>query len=140
MSQQNKIVADFKDAFRRHRDDGDILFGQNRWANSDHLYGLAAECGLKAIMLGCGMAVDTNNTPTNKKHKQHINNLWDEYIRFMQSNNTYILSGANRFNDWDVNQRYSIQTDFTKLIVLNHKSGLSIIESIVNKAESDGVI
>lgn len=140
MSQPNNIVADFKDAFRRHRDDGDILFEQERWANSDHLYGLAAECGLKAVMLGCGMSVDNNNTPTDKNHKQHINNLWDEYIRFMQSNCIYILSGTNIFKDWHVNQRYSAQSNFTKSIASNHKTGVDIIESIVNVAESDGVV
>jgi len=40
---------DFLDAHERHWEDAELLFGNRRWANADHLYGLAAECGLKAL-------------------------------------------------------------------------------------------
>jgi hypothetical protein len=38
--------ADFLDAHYRHWQDAELLFGRGRLANADHLYGLAAECGL----------------------------------------------------------------------------------------------
>lgn len=47
--------ADFLDANARHQHDADLLFDRQRWANADHLYGLAAECGLKRLMVTFGM-------------------------------------------------------------------------------------
>ena len=40
--------ADFGDAHSRHREDAELLFREQRWANADHLYGLSAECGLNS--------------------------------------------------------------------------------------------
>jgi hypothetical protein len=37
-------------AARRHFDDAQLLHGAQRFANADHLAGVAAECGLKAIL------------------------------------------------------------------------------------------
>nr|VFK54807.1 MAG: hypothetical protein BECKTUN1418F_GA0071002_105616 [Candidatus Kentron sp. TUN]VFK55380.1 MAG: hypothetical protein BECKTUN1418D_GA0071000_103118 [Candidatus Kentron sp. TUN]VFK60455.1 MAG: hypothetical protein BECKTUN1418E_GA0071001_105815 [Candidatus Kentron sp. TUN] len=42
--------ADFFDAHNRHWQDWEQLFASERWANADHLYGMAAECGLKCLM------------------------------------------------------------------------------------------
>ena len=50
--------ADFVDAHRRHWEDAELLFDHQRWANADQLYGLSAECGLKAVMQILGMPVD----------------------------------------------------------------------------------
>ena len=43
-------LADFHDAHLRHWQDAELLFRHDRWANADQLYGLSAECGLKAVM------------------------------------------------------------------------------------------
>lgn len=55
--------ADFFDAHERHWGDGEILFNAQRWANADHLYGLSAECGMKAVMVGLGMPTDKQGIP-----------------------------------------------------------------------------
>ena len=44
-------MLDYADATRRHWDDGLFLLEDRRLANADHLFGLAAECALKAVML-----------------------------------------------------------------------------------------
>ena len=49
--------ADFRDAHLRHWQDAELLFEHQRWANADQLYGLSAECGLKAVMRALGMPV-----------------------------------------------------------------------------------
>ena len=46
------MKADFLDAHQRHWDDAEHLLQAQRWANADHLYGFAAECGLKAVVAG----------------------------------------------------------------------------------------
>lgn len=49
------MTSDFYNAFVRHDKDADILWQHQRWANSDHHYGLAAECALKALLLKQGI-------------------------------------------------------------------------------------
>jgi hypothetical protein len=51
--------TDFYDAHQRHWDDAELLYEKQRWANADHLYGMAAECGLKQLMLAFGMTFDS---------------------------------------------------------------------------------
>ena len=43
--------TDFLDAHKRHWADAELLYNEDRWANADHLYGMAAECGLKRLIL-----------------------------------------------------------------------------------------
>ena len=69
-------VADFADAHRRHWEDAESLFDCGHWANADHLYGLSAECGLKAVMRALGMQVDDEGAPIDKEHRKHIDELW----------------------------------------------------------------
>ena len=49
---------DFFDAQQRHWVDAEHLLQAQRWANADHLYGMAAECGLKQLMLIFNMPYD----------------------------------------------------------------------------------
>lgn len=71
------MQADFLDAHERHWDDAERLFQAQRWANADHLYGMAAECGLKRLMMVFGMSVDTTTgSPVNSKDWKHANNIW----------------------------------------------------------------
>ncbi len=57
------MAIDFLDAAGRHRADAELLFEHGRWPNADQLYGLAAECGLKAVMEVLGMPVDARGVP-----------------------------------------------------------------------------
>ena len=74
--------ADFFDAHRRHWEDAEILFGRDRWANADQLYGLSAECGLKAVMKTLGMRVDTAGSPIAPEHRVHVQKLWPIFVTF----------------------------------------------------------
>ena len=58
------IPTDFYDAHHRHWEDAERLYHNERWANADHLYGIAAECGLKRLMIAFGMRCDANGDPT----------------------------------------------------------------------------
>ena len=44
------LTEDFLDAMDRHWRDAELLRSSERLANADHLYGLSAECGLKALL------------------------------------------------------------------------------------------
>ena len=72
---------DFFDAHRRHWEDAETLFGRHRWANADQLYGLSAECGLKAAMMTLGMHIDTVGRPE-PSYRVHVQKLWPIFETF----------------------------------------------------------
>lgn len=138
------MTTDFYDAFERHKEDAETLFSMSRWANSDHLFGIAAECGLKRLMLAFGMGLDTssNDMPQLKVDHVHANKVWDRYEHYRAGYGAtkYILSSPNPFGDWDASQRYSAQSNFDKARVEPHKKACKEIEDICKKAQLDGII
>ncbi|MCC6156588.1 MAG: hypothetical protein IT350_00950 [Deltaproteobacteria bacterium] len=75
------VNTDFADAAGRHWTDAETLFDAKRWPNADQLYGFAAECTLKAIMVGLGMSVVADR-PQYPSHRVHIDKLWNEFRTF----------------------------------------------------------
>ena len=76
--------ADFHDAHLRHWQDAELLFRHDRWANADQLYGLSAECGLKAVMRLLEMPVGQHGVPTKREHRAHMPQLWAEFTAFVR--------------------------------------------------------
>jgi hypothetical protein len=93
---------DYLDAYRRHWDDGELLYRADRWANADHLYGLSAECGLKAVMAALGMETERPGS-ISRKYQVYVNELWDEFLAFAQGKGAAryasLLPTANPFAD-----------------------------------------
>ncbi|MDX9755575.1 MAG: SAM-dependent methyltransferase, partial [bacterium] len=118
------METDFVDAAKRHWEDANFLLDENRLANADHLFGLSAECALKAVMKGLGMPVRPDGSPS--QYRIHINRLWDEFISFAQKQNgaryeVYLAGQCNPFFDWDIAQRYSPRSEFTQPDVQHHQ-------------------
>ncbi|POZ53820.1 SAM-dependent methyltransferase [Methylovulum psychrotolerans] len=140
------MKSDFKDAYQRHQQDANELFDKKRYANADHLYGLAAECALKAIMVKLEPTlVGKDGDLLHKGDKVHIDKLWQHCRLFLQSRNasSYLahLSGGNPFNQWSVNARYANQKLFTKNTVLPHKDSVNhTIANLMANARGDGLL
>jgi len=138
------MTADFHDAAERHRVDADALFNNQRFANADHLFGLAAECALKTVMKGLGMQIKLDGSPSTQSHRVHVNKLWNEYISFANNRNgaKYVagMDYQNPFSNWDVNQRYEHHSGFTDSLVDEHRKATEIIMTILKGAFLDGVI
>jgi hypothetical protein len=45
-------------------------------ANAGQLFGLSAECALKAAMLSLGMTLRPDGTPADRQHCVHLSQLW----------------------------------------------------------------
>lgn len=136
--------SDFLDAHHRHWHDAEQLFSADRWANADHLYGLAAECGLKRLMLAFGMPFDAGaDRPDNRQDRVHANGAWTRYESYRAGYHQgvgYALSIANPFQDWDVSQRYASQVHFDKARTQSHRTGSDRIRQLVKKAAVEGLI
>jgi hypothetical protein len=103
---QEKTQAreDYRAAATRHYQDAELLMGHARRDNADHHYGFAAECVLKTLLEQMG------NLREEHRH-WHINVLWNK-MQISRFQNAFpglaqLLTGGNRFADWDVAQRYA---------------------------------
>lgn len=138
------MQADFLDAHERHWDDAERLFQAQRWANADHLYGMAVECGLKRLMLAFGMPYDTaQNRPDKEKDRKHANAIWARFESYRCGHHRgtgYVLAGANPFDDWDVSQRYAHQSNFDQARVESHQAGAQAVCCLIKKAQREGLI
>ncbi len=129
--------SDFLDAHERHWQDAELLFQDSRLANADHLYGMAAECGLKRLMVVFGMQCDSSGTPI--RDKFHVDKVWTRYETYCAGRPQYTLP-ENPFADWTVDQRYANRTNFDQNRVNRHKDGASIVKHLLDKARREGLL
>lgn len=138
------MQADFLNAHERHWVDAEYLFQAQRWANADHLYGLAAECGLKRLMLAFGMPYDaTRDRPDKSQDRTHANGIWARFESYRCGHHQgtgYALTTSDPFADWDVAQRYAHQANFDQARVLAHQSGADSVRKLIKKAQKEGLI
>jgi len=136
--------TDFNDSHDRHWGDAELLLAANRLANADHLYGLAAECGLKRLMLAFGMSFDTaKDRPAKDVDRKHADGIWGRFESYRYGHHrgaAYVLPNTNPFSDWSVNQRYANQTEFDVIRVNQHKSGADTVRTLLKKAQREGLL
>ena len=133
-------LADFRDAHLRHWQDAELLKQAGRWANADQLYGYSAECGLKAVMVANGMPVDAAGSPTERRHKQHIQNLWGAFRSFVHDRHTasllHHLPEQNPFARWSHSDRYAASGHFTAATVSPHREAAQQVRQFCSRFEA----
>lgn len=138
------MQADFLDAHKRHWDDAERLFAKGRYANAGHLYGIAAECGLKRLMVRFGMMVNpTTGSPTAREDRSHVNRVWDRFESYRSGKLEgvdYGLPIPNPFDNWDVSDRYAHQSNFNPADVQLHQAGAAVICELIKKAQREGLL
>lgn len=60
------MSTDFRDESDRDFEAAGILLTQSREADADHLFGLAAECSLRAIMLALDISVNADGAQADR--------------------------------------------------------------------------
>ena len=136
--------ADFADAHERHWHDADQLFRAGRWANADHLYGLACECGLKCLMVAFGMSTRVSDgAPSRDDDRVHVERARDRYEAYRRGRSSgaeYSLPFGNPFSNWHVSQRYAAQHRFDESRVMPHKVGADEVQRLISKATIAGLM
>ena len=145
MGDQNGMTLDYPDAHHRHWEDAELLREQNRLANADHLYGLSAECGLKALMQLFGMGI-SNNLPTKREDREHIDKLLDRYEIYRDGySNGPKFSLPWQFHDipfanWHISDRYTSRDHFRPDRLEKHYLGAKDVKDLVARAKKQGVL
>ena len=138
------MQTDFLDAHHRHWDDAERLRLAQRWANADHLYGMATECGLKQLMIKFGMLYDTaKDRPDRRQDREHANGIWARFESYRQGHQLgvgFALPAQNPFDDWDASQRYAHQSHFDQTRAQLHQAGAQIICELIKKAQREGLL
>lgn len=137
------MSVDFRDAAERHWEDAGCLSADTRLANADHLYGLSAECALKAVMLSLGMSLRPDGAPADRQHRVHINQLWNEFVTFAHDRSgahyaARMTGASNPFDDWDVNQRYHHRSSITREAAEKHQQAAMTVKQILETAVLNG--
>jgi hypothetical protein len=136
------MSTDYFDAATRHQKDASLLFENKRWPNADQLYGLAAECALKAIMQALGMPLWDDGAPKERKHRRHIDRLWNEFLTFAngKAGATIVraLPADNPFDDWCIAQRYQPSSAILPERVAAHKEAASQVFVGLENARAEG--
>ena len=138
------MQADFLDSHERHWSEAEHLLHVERWANADHLYGMAAECGLKRLMMRFGMTISSaTGSPTDSKDWKHANRIWARFESYRSGKVEgveYGLPAPNPFDNWDVSDRYAHQSNFDQARAQGHQAGAQTVRRLLAKAQREGLL
>ena len=118
-------MDDYPNASERHLKDAELLFAENpsRLANASHLFGISAECSLKAIARKFNAAAKFSG------NKGHIPELFSELQNICPSIGSnadlvrHIGSIKPQFVSWNIAQRYALETTFVQASVAGQQMG-----------------
>lgn len=104
-------TVNYWEAALRHYHDGMALLAAQptpRDANADQLFGLAAECALKAVLVWVGVPTDADGGVRDRGLREHIDALWPEYVNHPDGRVAarYQIASSNPFQDWSIHRRY----------------------------------
>lgn len=143
------VPVAYEQAARRHWVDAETFFTQGRLANAGQLYGFVAECGLKALLLACGVAPDADGgIPGRHPLRQHMPNLTGRITASGQlipdgpKATTYMatMPQLGSFNDWSVDHRYWQDAALPLASVPNWRNAAREVSIMLDQAKQDGVL
>jgi hypothetical protein len=147
MRRPPNLPTDYFDAMKRHWEDAELLWNQKpqRFANADHLYGLVAECGLKALMtkLVLNFFDNIQQMPSDPSDRKHANLIWGRYMHYSQGSAAarYALPpNTDPFAQWEIHDRYANHVHFAHARVLGHRNAALMVKTLVDQAVSQQVL
>lgn len=149
--------VNYAEAARRHLHDGETLYGIGRHANAGQLFGFAAECGLKAMLIACkvpagsdGGLPESDPTKPQKKHplREHVPQLMNRIAQLRHlipdgvSATRYlaVLPGLIHFTNWSIDHRYWRETALPLASVADWRVAAIEVGTMLDQAKQDGVL
>ena len=108
----------------RHFKDGSLLDDHGRLDNADQLFGLAAECGIKAALAPL-LRRSSDSSPA-KLLRMHVNELWEQVpLTRLQRSHPGLFAALKcfptPFQDWAIEQRYWSDKSVSREDVTAHR-------------------
>lgn len=147
----------YLDAAYRHMTDAEALYSSQRLANAGQLFGFVAECGLKALLMACGIQPGADGgipsrlpLPEKKPHpmRTHVPMLMtnitaDFHLIPDGPQATKYLSfvpNRNNFNDWLIDHRYWREAALPFASVDQWRVAAREVTNMLDQAKQDGVL
>ena len=137
-------MENFQDAAQRHWHDAEMLLndpapqlGHIRLANASHLYGVAAECALKAIL---------HRWVPSRPKRGHMPAIWGEFATHANTAkhglSALLTSTTNPFSGWNIGDRYLSRSDmrFNQEAVRTHRQAALSARAVLEHAVVNGII
>jgi hypothetical protein len=131
-------------AMRMHAHAEQTFVDVSRLGTADHLFGLAAECALKAVLEACHVIPPPPARPANAAVRQrfstHIDRLWGEYVAWAASQGALQLPAASGFTAWRAEDRYQHDSFFTQTRADTHRADAALAVALLELAILNGVV
>jgi hypothetical protein len=145
-------TVDFPLSAKRHWHDAVLLESNARIENAGQLYGFAAECGIKAILVGLNYPTDADGSPVRKppvgtpqvrKHVHQLVAVIGDIQNYVQGRNgaKYIalIPNIGSFSNWDIEHRYWTDTAIPNSLPA-WKVATKEVMGMLDAATLDGVL
>lgn len=129
--------------------DAEALLAAHRYANAGQLYGFVVECGLKALLIVCGVTPDASGEiPKGNRLRQHVPVLLDRIVTegHLIPDGTragqYLthLAHIDKFNLWSVDHRYWRDAALPLHLVPGWKQAAQEVLGALDRAKEAGVL
>ncbi len=149
MSTATNVKVKYAEAARRHLHDAETLYERGRHANAGQLFGFAAESGLKAVLVACGVPTDADGGISQRHRlRQHFPILCGRLVtdghlvpdgRFAS---VYMaqVSCLGDFHDWLIDHRYWADAALPIASVSKWRLCAGEIMAMLDQASEDGVL
>lgn len=140
-------TVNFSGSSRRHYSDAKLLLANDRLPNAGHLFGFAAECGLKALLIAHGLKTNPATGDIVEAHpykyRTHISVLINSVQTFSSSRiySKYLgmMPNLRLFSNWDTSHRYWDESS----LPASHEDWNKAAEEVMRMLEQailDGVV
>lgn len=136
----------YADAAHRHFADALLLQEEERLPNADQLFGLAAECALKAALHGLGLLTLTpSGMPEHRPYQAHVEEFWTMATALLADRvgGRWLshLGQDTPFQDWSISQRYARADQVVGHTLLEeHARAAARALRLLDEAVLDGVV
>lgn len=109
------LTVDYVASARRHLKDAHILMHAGRTANAGQLLGFTIECGLKALLIACGIAPDPEGGVSfDSGFRRHMPSLNSQLVSSghlipdgpRSAHYRAMVPNVGTLSDWSVDHRY----------------------------------
>lgn len=141
--------VDYVASARRHLKDAHILMHAGRQANAGQLLGFTIECGLKALLIACGVVPDhSGGIPFGHHFRQHMPTLNNRLVSSghlipdgaRATHYRAMLPNVSSFADWSVDHRYVKESALPLTSMPQWDLAALEMNEMLDQANVDGVM
>ncbi len=140
--------VDYVEAARRHLKDAHILMHTGRLANSGQLLGFSIECGLKALLIACGISPDTDGGVPYGQFRKHMPTLNIQIVSeghlipdgARSAHYRAMVPNVSALSDWSVDHRYFKESALPLASLTQWELAALEINEMLDQAIFDGVM